>query len=137
MVLAPMCLNTNTKNSLHERGGFEQENNTWIGRSAARRPQNVSNGKFSGGKSIDGEGVNLLWTISGIPWAVTSTKRSGFSGVSYSTPPTPASPLSSPLLARAYTFLRSVPSACSSGVATWMWKTFAPVPALWSTVCRN
>ena len=65
-----------------------------------------------------GEGVNSLCTSSGIPWAVTSTNRSGFSGVSYSTPPTPGSPFSSPLLARAYTFLRSVASACSNGVAT-------------------
>lgn len=69
-----------------------------------------------GNESMDGD-ANLLWTISGTPWAVTSTSKCGFSGVSYSTL-TPGNPFSSPLLARAYTCLRSVASACSKGVAT-------------------
>ena len=38
-------LNAYTNNSLHERGCFQQENNTWIRGFAAGTAQKVSNGK--------------------------------------------------------------------------------------------
>ena len=72
-------------------------------------------------------------TISGTLCLVRSTTRSARSGASYVSS-TPATPLSSPRRAAAYTPLRSVASQCSSGVAMWIVKKFPPGPAVDSTV---
>ena len=76
---------------------------------------------------------DILWTIDGMFWAVTSTVRSAFLGVSYSTS-TPTKPLMVPFLACAYTPRLSVLSQCARGVATWTRKKFPPAPALDTTV---